>query len=737
MDHEVFLERPVSAVAAKAASLSESVETSAAGYPRRRLRSVPASGPSGDGGLDDPLRLGRAMRLRLRDAVQALLADPSVAGQGDTARLAAVVLYAKSRAPQGQKSDNQTSIWVAELGRWLGVGESAVHRYALAPLRKSDALHTKVVTDAQGQPTGLDCLVMPLWRARKNGGAGHPLALSKADLATLLRLIEALFGPGWAPKGKEPIPPGKLAGRTGRGAATDRLGLLLMVLNTRESGWLQLCGGSVNKREGRGAATLARLMGCSPSGARKILARLAEDGVVALPRKATSTRMHGRGRIMLLPVARAYGRCTASVEAVSGSGPVFSARPDSAGGDHAPVGAAGPFGTSGIEGADALGNAVIPERPDSAELHADHASVVTAGGSLSLSGGFSGEGREGNPGLPGRACVREEGPLRGEQLKECPIVEGVEGGRGPVVGGSVRVVDGRGESRQQRGRPLPPEDLRAVLAPVDLVWARLERPAARRLVEAAVRGELKTVEGFTGRADAPQVLADRLARRLADQMRLAGPIQDPVGWLLARGLPQRQWCAELRCDEGVLLDSGRECPRCEDRQVDRRARRSAVAAAVDAAMPHATEAERRAEVDRQVHKRVTAQAWAREREREQVRARKAAAKARAAAAAERVTAPAEPVVPVVVPAPRPAAAPVLALADVAQEQELVLEDLTREQVIDWRARAAHDHQIVFDHIDQFGETSARRLFSHQLVNEAQRLAGTHHLVLEHTTWGQA
>jgi hypothetical protein len=104
---------------------------------------------------------------------------------------------------------------------------------------------------------------------------------------------------------------------------------------------------------------------------------------------------------------------------------------------------------------------------------------------------------------------------------------------------------------------LPPENLRAVLAPVDLVWARLDRPAARRLVEAAARSELARVEGFTGRPDVPQVLADRLSRRLEDQMRLHGPIKDPGGRLIGRALPQRQLCAEPRCDEGTLLDSGR------------------------------------------------------------------------------------------------------------------------------------------------------------------------------------
>ncbi|MCC5480469.1 hypothetical protein [Streptomyces barringtoniae] len=101
-------------------------------------------------------------------------------------------------------------------------------------------------------------------------------------------------------------------------------------------------------------------------------------------------------------------------------------------------------------------------------------------------------------------------------------------------------MNGTGQGRQQRGRALlPPEKLGAVLAPVDLVWARLERSGAHRIVEAAARSALKAVESFAGRADAPQVLADRLARRLSEQLRTGGPITDPVGWLLARGLPQR------------------------------------------------------------------------------------------------------------------------------------------------------------------------------------------------------
>ncbi|WP_228974722.1 hypothetical protein [Streptomyces sp. DH12] len=83
----------------------------------------------------------------------------------------------------------------------------------------------------------------------------------------------------------------------------------------------------------------------------------------------------------------------------------------------------------------------------------------------------------------------------------------------------------------------------------------------------------------------------------------------------------------------------------------------------------------------------------------------------------------------VVPVPQPECADVD--DDVGQEQQLDLEDLTREQVIDWRARAAHDHQLVFDHIDRYGETSGRRLFTSRFVDQVQRLAGLGHLNLCH------
>ncbi|MER0450130.1 hypothetical protein ABR738_37270 [Streptomyces sp. Edi4] len=623
---------------------------------RNRLRSVPASGQPDSGGLDDPLRLGRTMRLRLLAAVQALLADPSIAGLKDAPKLAAVVLYAKSRAPKGEEDDLQTSIWGAELGRWMGMKESTVHHKVLPVLRGSDAVHTQVVRDGKGHPTGLDCLVMPLWHAHHGGGAGHPLALTKAELATLLHLCEALFGHGWTPKDKEPTPPGLLAGRTGKGAATDRLGLLLMVLNTRASGWLQLVGGSVKKREGRGAATLARLLGCSPSGARKVLARLTEAGVVARQHRETSTRMRGRGRVMLLPVARAYGRRLASVEAVSGAGSVFSARPDGACGDHAPAGAAGALGTSGIGGVEGPGDAEDRERPDGAELHADHASGVTPVVPLQLDCGFSGEGRGGEGRLPERVCVREDqavdgetdaagtgstvaegGPLRGEKPNESPVDERV-GQRTAVAGAGSRPKAAGWEKAQQQKRVALPADLRlrVALGPVSWLWEQLSGWQQDQ-VEAAAKTELAQLAGLgVAPEGAPRLLADRLTDRLAETGGEA-LVDKPFPWLIRRGLPQRSACSHRKCDDGVRLDTGEDCENCGNVIHLRRAWRARIGADIDRELPGLDDGERRRVLEERLRERAAIEAedlaWRQEQARAE-RARRDAARAAAAEQAE-------------------------------------------------------------------------------------------------------
>jgi hypothetical protein len=628
------------AEAAVLPAFADGAATAAPVLPGQRgaLRSVPACAQPDGGGPDDPLRLGRGMRLRLRAAVQALLADPSLVGLKDAPRLAALVLLAKSRAPQGRRDDNLSSIWGAELGRWLGMTESTVHHKVLPVLRGSGALRTRVVTDAEGHPTGLDCLLMPLWKARKGGGATHPLALSKVELATLLRLLEALFGPGWTPEDKEPTPPGLLVGRTGKGAATDRLGLLLMVLNTRASGWLQLCGSSVKKREGRGAATLARLLGCSPAGARKVLARLTQAGVVARRRKETSTRMNGKGRVMLLPVARAYGRALAPVEVVQASEAVFSARPDGACGDQAPAATPAAPGTSGIDAAESVERAADRERPDGAQFHAVHASVVSAGVLPQLSGGFSGVAAWGDPGLPDRACEREDGqdqaadggtgtaesvssvvevgPLRGEK-PEVPPVEGLDGqhAAGGKTGGRLTAV--RGEKAQQQGRAALPDDLRlrVALEPAQWLWRQLNRWQQGRAAEAAEAELGRLADLLMQPETAPQLLADRLTSRLKETGGEA-LIGSPFGWLIGRGLVQRRACSDQRCDDGIRLDTGADCENCANVVHIRRASRARIASQVDRELPGLGEVERRQVLEERLREQAALEAedfaWRRE-----------------------------------------------------------------------------------------------------------------------------
>ncbi|GGN41192.1 hypothetical protein [Streptomyces fuscichromogenes] len=654
----------MSAVAAPATMPTAFIDGSVVDAPvlpprRDGLRLLSGEGQPGSGGLDDALRLGRSMRLRLRAAVLALLADPSIAGLKDAPKLAAVVLYAKSRAPRGREDDNQSSIWGAELGRWLGVTESTVHHKVLPPLRGSDGLHTRVVTDAKGHPTGLDCLIMPLWRARKRGGSTDPLALSKAELAVLLRLIEALFGPGWTPKDREPVPAGLLAGRTGKGAATDRLGLLLMVLSTRASGWLQLCGGSVRKKEGRGAATLSRLLGCSPSGARKVLARLTAAGVVARERKATVTRMNGRGRVMLLPIARAYGRVLVPVEDSQAPEAGFSQRPDGAVGDHAPGQGADALGASGVCGAKAAQGAGNPERPDDAELHADHASGVTHGSYPQVSGGFPGEGGGGEDRRPERVCARENqvvdgedapaesvlpvaevGPLRGEKPGESAVDE--QSGQRParIQAGDRPEAVGRGKTRQQ-GRVDLPDDLgvRVALGPVSWLWAGLSNWQQDRVV-AAVEAELKRLKNLLMYSEgAPRLLADRLTDRL-EEVGGEARVTSPFGWITRRGLVQRQACSDGRCDDGIRLDTGGDCENCGNVIHIRRARRARVAAGVDRELPGLGVAERRQVVEDRMREHAAAEAedfvWRREQARaEQARRETARAAARERAELER------------------------------------------------------------------------------------------------------
>lgn len=260
------------------------------------------------GGHPEPaeaLRLGKAMRRRLHTAVTALVSAARQAEATDAAALGLVVLMAKTSAQNGT-----ARTWAAELGRWLGVSQSTVAHDVLPVLRTSGLLATRPLADDTARTRGLECVVMPMWRARRDGRVAHPLALTRPELATLLRFLEALIGPGWQPSDprKAVTPAGLLAERTGRGAATDRLALLLMSLNTTDRGRLRLCPGTVDARRGRPAATVARLLAVTPAAGAKVLARLSAQGVVVITRAASTTGMDGKSRVVLPALAEALRR---------------------------------------------------------------------------------------------------------------------------------------------------------------------------------------------------------------------------------------------------------------------------------------------------------------------------------------------------------------------------------------------------------------------------------------------
>ncbi|MFB6876341.1 hypothetical protein [Streptomyces sp. NPDC056323] len=627
----------MSAVAAQAAVLPRPRTAFTGGASRRRLRSVPAqAGPVVPLELGNPLQLSKTMRARLLAAVRALVSSPALAGASDGARLASVVLTAKAKV----RDDYQASIWAAELGRWLGVSQSTVAHTVLPELRGAGFLGSNVATNAFGHATGLECWVIPMYRAQKAGDRRHALALSRPELAVLLSLIEVLFGPGWAPKDKAPVPAGLLAGRTGRGAATDRLGLLLMVLTTGSAGWLQLCPGSVDTGRGRPAATVARLLGCTAAAGAKVLKRLQEHGVADVVRQETGSGLHARSRVRLVPVAEAHGVAVQEARRVADA--VFSDLAGTASGDLGSGETGESLMKTGIEGAGQDGVAGSADLAATAQHHALHASGVTAGGSLSLSCGFSGEGRGGNHGLPDRACVRENQAADGEIAAATTGSPGAEGG--PLRGEKPKEspVDERVGQRQRRAALPADLGLRVALGPVAWLWEQLSGWQQGR-VEAATKAELARLKGLLAvPGGAPQLLADRLTDRLEETGGEA-LVDKPYGWLIGRGLVQRQACSDRRCDDGIRLDTGSGCENCGNVIHIRRARRARINAEIDRELPGLSDGKRRGVLEDRLREQAAIEAedfvWQREQARaEQARRDEARAAAQEQAERERAAA---------------------------------------------------------------------------------------------------
>jgi hypothetical protein len=375
----------MSAVAAVAATLPESVDEVPARRTRRRLRSVPsAAGPGAErSSAGNPLSIGRDARARLGDAVRALLDVASLEGASDAVRLAVLVLAARTPSETGV-----VEIRTSELGRWLGLSASYVASDVLPVLRRSGVVSVDTAEGEYGQDDGLKCKVLPLWAAQDV--VGHPLNLAKKEFATLLRLVEAVMGPGWTHRDGRVTPAGLIGTRTGRGAATDRLALLLLVLEARETGRVRQCGGTVDTKRGRAAATVARLLGCTAAAGERVLERLEALGLISRVRVRTASGMAHRTRLVVPAVAAAHGRVGADAvreDRAEAPEPEFS-DPDVAAG---PVQASKTEVEPQVSSVQVIDEADVADPDVTAALHTDHPLLVTPVSSLSLSRGFSGE----------------------------------------------------------------------------------------------------------------------------------------------------------------------------------------------------------------------------------------------------------------------------------------------------------------------------------------------------------
>ncbi|MFK0047945.1 hypothetical protein ACIQU4_28430 [Streptomyces sp. NPDC090741] len=563
--------------------------------------------------------------------------------------MAAIVVLAKAPA-----ASLRVPFRTRELARWLGCTESYVAHTVLPELRARGILTSQVETADSGEVTGLALRLEPLREARADGG-GHPLALTRQDLATLLRLCEAVVGPGWEPKDGPVTPPGLLAEQTGKGAATDRLALLMLVLQSRPDGRARLVGGSVAAGRGRADATVAKLLGCSVSGGGKVVDRLGALGLVEVPRVAARSGCFGRSQLVVpdvraawagnegaaagaapveAPVDTACSQCSALADGGEGEGALplsgdgweqtsFDAlwdeaddagegsggqRPGTEVGDLDPGEVAESRVIPGAQGLSRAAETGVVDRPAAADLHTTHTPVVEVSGSSAGDLlGFSGSAAGGDHRLPERAHRREDerddqavgaasaggrlgGPLRGEQR---------------ISGSGTRLGRSGRDSVFVHGAGLP-QDLADVLGPVAWLWPGVGRTSTSRWLAGAVRTELARLRGLMGEEDARRAVAERLERRVRDQ---AGrPVQDLVGWVLTRGLPQRPGCWSAVCDDRVRMDTGGPCASCDTVLGDRRAVRQAVAAEIAAELPRLSGDVRRGEVERRLNHRVQVQA---------------------------------------------------------------------------------------------------------------------------------
>ncbi|MFB8291288.1 hypothetical protein [Kitasatospora purpeofusca] len=485
--------------------------------PAGRLEAVAGSG------TPSTLRLGSGMRRRLRTAVHYLLAEPEMQGAGDLDRLLRIIVVAKANS-QRMCAASSTA---AELGRWAGVGASSIDQ-ALARQRKAGTLVSRQRRGVAGV-IGLDVGVPAMIGAKRSGDLRHPLTLQRRELAVFLRLLEVLFAPGWRHADRPDTPGGVLAERRGRGAATDRLALLLLALEARSDGSVRMCGGRIDERRGRSAATLARLLGCTPDGAAKVLGRLQQHGAIELVRRSTRSGLLGRGRILVPAVVGA-----SPLSVVAPHGPTPTERPGSADREIPARQAA----KSQARRARTAVGPLIAHQPAAADLHAPHAASAVVPESAEVSGGNSGEAEIGVPAVAGGARARARVPAprvsAGDERSAGEPLDALRAENCQPSRSSSSTETRRGPGRTVELTSAPVLSVMAEIAPlVDRLDPREHRVAAQAITRVL---RVRTA------ADLGRHLVARLAPMSFDGPRDdRGVIKSPLAWLLSQ-LPQVTAC---------------------------------------------------------------------------------------------------------------------------------------------------------------------------------------------------
>ncbi|MDD9376490.1 hypothetical protein M8Z33_07355 [Streptomyces sp. ZAF1911] len=497
--------------------------------------------PGGRPSLDSPFELRRGMAKRLHGAVRAVVEIEAPAGT----RLLRAVVFAHA---SGDNEFVATFRSIKHLPDLLGVTADHVRRI-LNVAEGAGHIGFEERLNEYGDVTGYDVWVPEQRAAYAERDRRSPLWLHRKELGLLQALTAALLA---APDVAHGRSAGLLQGIAGRGATLRRLGGLLAVLSAHASGRITL-GRPKGRERGLTAAWFAARLGVGIDTGRAVRDALVDEGLLELHRVVTENGLTGRDELYVIPVREAQRRSRRRNGGL----------PENAAAVNQPVASEVVAGQqvaqderhcdSGLPGNAALTHVHTPVVAPVVEVAAEYG--LSAAGALGLT----------TIGVP-REESTQDGALRAEKPETAPNWTRLHSGLGDGVD--------------------------AVLAAAAPLWWRMSR-GQRHVVQHAV------VQALLGPVDAEH-LAAQVGQRYLD----AGPVVDPVGWLLGRGLAE--WDAPCTCDP---REPWYVCPACKAssaRTEERRAQRTLAAVQVKAEMPYASPADRRREAGRRVHQQVNA-----------------------------------------------------------------------------------------------------------------------------------